>query len=120
MDIDRLIPEDHEARAVWELVGSLDFVTYYDNINSREGDAGAPAFDPRLLVSLWVYAYSKGANSAREIARLSEYDLAYQWLTATRPINYHTLADFRSIPMARHYGGSSLRSLPSSRRKVDP
>jgi transposase len=105
MDIDRLIPEDHEARAVWELVGSLDLVTYYDDINSREGDAGAPAFDPRLLVSLWVYAYSKGVSSAREIARLSEYDPAYQWLTAMRPINYHTLADFRSTH------GEALRRL---------
>jgi len=42
----------------------------YEDIDSREGDAGAPAFDPRLLVNLWVYAYSKGVSSAREISRL--------------------------------------------------
>jgi transposase len=105
MDIDRLIPEDHEARAIWELAGSLDLSLYYDGIDSKEGDAGAPAFDPRLLVSLWVYAYSKGVNSAREIARLCEYDPAYQWLTGIRPVNYHTLADFRSTH------GESLRRL---------
>jgi transposase len=105
IDIDRLIPEDHEARAIWELVGSLDLTLYYDDIDSREGDAGAPAFDPRLLVSLWIYAYSKGVSSAREITRLSEYDPAYQWLTAMCPVNYHTLADFRSTH------GESLRKL---------
>jgi hypothetical protein len=49
-----------------------------------------------LLASIWIYAYSKGTGSAREISRLCEYDPAYQWLTGMEPINYHTLADFRS------------------------
>jgi transposase len=47
-------------------------------------------------VGIWIYAYSKGTGSAREISRLCEYDPAYQWLTGMEPINYHTLADFRS------------------------
>lgn len=96
VEIDRLIPEDHEARAIWEITGSLDLSCYYDHVDAVEGSAGAPAFDPRLLVSLWVYSYSKGISSSREIARLSEYDPAYQWLTGMRPVGYHTLADFRS------------------------
>jgi len=95
VEIDRLIPDDHEARAIWELTGSLDLSRYYEQVDAREGTAGAPAFDPRLLVSLWVYSYSRGISSAREIERLSEYDPAYQWLTGLRPVNYHTLADFR-------------------------
>jgi transposase len=96
VEIDRLIPEDHEARAIWELTGSLDLSCYYDDVNAIEGKAGAPAFDPRLLVSIWVYSYSKGISAAREIARLLGHDPAYQWLTGMRPVNYHTLADFRS------------------------
>jgi transposase len=75
-------------------------------MRGREGGgAGAPAFDPRLLISLWVYFYSRGISSSREIAQLSEYDPAYQWLTGMRPVNYHTLADFRSAY------GDSLRQL---------
>ena len=105
VDIEQLIPDDHEVRAIWELVGSLDLSSYYDTIDAVEGEAGSPAFDPRLLISLWVYAYSKGISSAREIARLSAYDPAYQWLTGMRPVNYHTLADFRSTHAA------SLRQL---------
>lgn len=96
IEIDRLIPEDHEARAIWEIAGSLDLSCYYDDVDAREGKAGAPAFDPRLLISLWIYSYSKGISSSREIARLSEYNPAYQWLCGMRPVNYHTLADFRS------------------------
>ena len=96
VEIERLIPLDHEARALWEFLGSLDLSSYHDHIESKEGKAGAPAFDPRLMVSIWLYSYSKGINSAREVAKLTEYHPAYQWLTGMRPINYHTLADFRS------------------------
>ena len=95
MDVEELVPEDHEVRAIWELVGRLDLSRYYEEIEAIEGEAGRPALDPRLMVSLWVYAYSKGISSAREICRLSERDAAYQWLTGMEAVNYHTLSDFR-------------------------
>jgi len=96
VEIELLIPLDHEVRALWEFLGSLDLTSYHDHIESKEGKAGAPAFDPRLLACIWLYSYSKGINSAREVAKLTEYHPAYQWLTGIRPVNYHTLADFRS------------------------
>ena len=105
VEIEHLIPGDHEVRAIWEIVGSLDLSLYHHHIGALEGKAGAPAFDPRLLVSIWVYSYSRSINSSREIAKLTEYDPAYQWLTGMRPVNYHTLADFRSSY------GESLRHL---------
>ena len=96
VDVERLVSPDHEVRAIWEFTGHLDLTQYYQRIHAVEGRAGSTAFDPRLLLSLWIYALSKGVGSAREISRLVEYDPAYQWLTAMEPINYHTLADFRS------------------------
>jgi transposase len=95
MDVERLVSEDHEVRAIWEFVGCLDLSRYDEDIEVVEGEAGRSASDPRLLISLWIYAYSKGVSAAREISRLSEYDPAYQWLTGMEPINYHTLSDFR-------------------------
>lgn len=96
VDVERLVPLDHEVRAIWEFTGHLDLTAYYQAIHAVEGRAGCTAFDPRLLASIWIYAYSKGIGSAREISRLCDYDPAYQWLTGMEPINYHTLADFRS------------------------
>jgi transposase len=96
IDVERLVPDDHEVRAIWEFTGHLDLTTYYQTIHAVEGRAGCTAFDPRLLVAIWIYAYSKGIGSAREISRCCEYDPAYQWLTGMEPINHHTLADFRS------------------------
>ena len=93
--VDRLIREDHPARAIGELVGRLDLGAYYEKIQALEGEAGRPAMDPRLMISLWVRAYSEGVSSAREVGRRCDYDPAYQWLTGMTPVNYHTLSDFR-------------------------
>lgn len=95
VDVEQLIAEDHPARAIWELVGKLDLSAFYKGIGAVEGEAGRPALDPQLLISLWIYGYSEGVSSAREIARLCEFDPAYQWLTGLDPVNYHSLSDFR-------------------------
>src|ERR1035437_384340 len=95
VDVEHLIGEDHPARAIWALVGRLNLSAFYQAIESSAEQGGRPAFDPHLLICLWVYAYSQGIGSAREVARRCEYDPAFQWLTGLQEVNYHTLADFR-------------------------
>ncbi len=65
VDVERLIGEDHPARAIWEFVGKLDLSDYTGEIRAVEGKAGRPALNPQLLISLWVYAYGQGVGSAR-------------------------------------------------------
>ena len=67
--VDRLIGEGHPARAIWAFVGRLDLGAYYEKIQARQDEAGRPAMDPRLMISLWVLAYSEGVSSAREVGR---------------------------------------------------
>jgi transposase len=95
VDVEHLIGEDHPARAIWALVGRLNLRAFYQAIESSAGEGGRPAFDPQVLISLWVCAYSQGIGSAREVARRCEFDPAFQWLTGLDEVNYHTLADFR-------------------------
>ena len=95
IDIEQLIPEDHPARALWELSGRLNLARFYEGIRSVEGHAGQPGWDPRLLIAVWLYAYSRGVGSAREVSRLCEYEPGFQWLCGMEAINHHTLSDFR-------------------------
>ena len=95
VEVEKLVEEDHPVRAIWELVGRMNLEAFYAEIESVEGVAGRPVWDPQLLISLWLYAYKDGVSSAREIGRLCEYHPAYQWLTGLEVVNYHTLADFR-------------------------
>jgi len=55
VDVERLIGEEHPARAIWEFVGKLDLSRYSEEARALEGKAGRPGWEPRLLISLWVY-----------------------------------------------------------------
>lgn len=94
-DLEALLPEDHVARGMWELVGKLDLARFLAAIDSREDEAGRPAIDPRILVTLWLYATSEGVASARELARLCGMHDAYRWICGGVAVCAHTLSDFR-------------------------
>ncbi len=95
VDVEKLVAEDHPVRAIWEFVGRMDLSEFTKDIEAVEGVAGRSAYDPRLLISVWIYAYSEGVSTAREIERLCQYDPGYQWLTGMEVINHHSLSDFR-------------------------
>jgi transposase len=95
VDVEQLIAIDHPARAIWEFLGRVDLSGFSGAVQAYEGGRGRAAYDPRLLISLWVYSYSRGLSAGREIARLCEHDPAYQWLTGMKVVNYHSLTDFR-------------------------
>lgn len=94
-DLESLLPEDHRARAVWDFVSGLDLSPWYESIRSVEGEAGRPAIDPAILLSLWIYATVEGVGSARALARLCEQHDAYRWICGGVAVSYRTLAAFR-------------------------
>jgi transposase len=94
-DLDGLLPPGHGARLVWAFVERLDLGAFYAGISARDGHAGRPAIDPKILIALWLYATIDGVGSARELDRLCGMHSAYRWLRGGVSVNYHTLSDFR-------------------------
>jgi transposase len=95
MDIEKLVGEDHPVRGIWAMVNQLELRHLETKIKAVEGRAGQSSLDPRLLMALWIYGYSEGVSSARELSRMCDYEPGCQWLTGMQPVNYHTLSDFR-------------------------
>ncbi len=95
LDVERLIADDHVARRIWRLISSLDLSRFERDVRAVEGVAGRPSHSPQVLTSVWLYAFTKGLHSAREIERQMDYEPALRWLTGLHPINHHTLSDFR-------------------------
>ncbi len=56
LDIDSLIPPDHAARNVWDLLGRMDLSRFAGEIKSIHGHAGRNAWEPLLLIAMWIYA----------------------------------------------------------------
>jgi transposase len=64
---------------VWTFVEGLDVSALVAAVKAVEGRPGHPPADPRILLALWLYATADGVGSARELARLCDEHIAYQW-----------------------------------------
>ncbi|MHB1690263.1 MAG: IS1182 family transposase [Thiomonas sp.] len=109
-DLDSTLPADHQARAVWAFVQSLDLHALYEQIRAVEGHVGRAPIDPAILMGLWLYATLDGVGSARELGRLCDRDDAYRWLCGGVGVNHHTLGDFR-VEHAQWLDGQLTRSV---------
>ena len=96
-DLESLLPEGHRARIVWGYVERQNLAGLYAGIKAVEGGVGRPAIAPEILFALWLYATLEGVGSARAIARFTQEHDAYRWICGGVQVNYHTVADFRSL-----------------------
>ena len=81
--LDELIPNDHPAHMVNDLVEKLDLTV----LLNRYGNMGQPAYLPKLMLKVILYGFSVGIFSARKLSRACQENLAFKY-------NY---ADFSQI-----------------------
>jgi transposase len=86
------LPEDHLAWFVIEAVGRLDLTEFYAAY--RAGGHGLAAYEPSMMVSLVLYAYSTDERSSRGIERRCRQDVAYRVITGNQVPDHATIARF--------------------------
>jgi len=93
-DMREWLPSDH---LVWFLLDTLDVVdtSAFDRCR-RLGGAGAPGYDPTMMLGLLVYAYCRGVRSSRQVERLCGTDVAFRVLCAQDVPDHSTIARFRA------------------------
>lgn len=99
-DLDAALPEDHTARALWDLLEQMDLSSFYGSVKAVLEGPGRPATDPQILLALWIMATVEDIGSARQLDRLCLEHDAYRWLCGGVPVNYHLLSDFRVAKQA--------------------
>jgi transposase len=87
------LPDDHLAWSVLDAVDELDLSDFYASYRS-DGWGGA-AHDPKMMVALYIYAYSIGVRSARQIERRCTEDVAFRVICADKTPDHATIARFR-------------------------
>jgi transposase len=90
-----MLPASHPARVLWDVLGTLDLSAFSRECASVEGGVGRSLKSPRMLLTLWLYAISRGIGSAREIARLITTDVAFRWVVGNLKVGHHKLSEFR-------------------------
>ena len=71
-----LLPEDHECFLYQELFEQLDT----SEVEALYSHRGQRAYAPRQIVSILIYAYSRGVFSSRQIEQRCREDLGFMYL----------------------------------------
>jgi transposase len=87
------VPEDHLVRTILEAVEGMDLSDFYADY--RADGHGRPAYDPRMMVALLLYAYARGNRSSRGIERACVEDVAYRVICSNLVPDHSTIAEFR-------------------------
>jgi transposase len=90
----QILPETFEHTLNYLIDSDLDLSAF--DLCYKNDETGAPAYDPRILLKIVLYAYSKGIMSSRKIADCCNDNVIFMALSAdTRP-HFTTIADFIS------------------------
>lgn len=95
IELDKVLPDDHKARAIVELLKQVNLAAFYSDIRTIKGRAGRSMRDPKTLIAVILYGISEGIGSMRELSALCEHDPALLWLTGLDPICHTELSEFR-------------------------
>lgn len=90
----QILPGSFEHTLVRLIDHELD-VRPFDH-KYKNDETGAPAYDPRIVLKIVLYAYSKGILSSRRIARACQDNVVFMALSADSQPHFTTIADFIS------------------------
>ena len=86
-----LVPEDHPARVLNDIVELLDLSRLY-NKYSREG---GPTFHPKSIFKVVVYGYSNGNRRCRKLSKACRENIIYMYLSGGIFPDFRTISEFR-------------------------
>src|SRR5436190_4533138 len=92
-DLRDWLSDDHLAWFVIDAVKELDLEPFYASY--RADGHGAAAHDPKMMVTLFAYAYAVGERSSRAIERRCREDVAFRVICANQIPDHATIARFR-------------------------
>jgi len=86
-----VLPADHLARFVVQVISLLDLSAIY----TRYAAVGGEAYAPELLLGVLFYAYATGVFSSRRIERATYESIPFRFLAGGWHPDHDTIANFR-------------------------
>ena len=98
--VDEYVSEHNPVRAIDAFVGTLDLQALGFRHTEQHRGAGQPAYDPGLLLKLYLYGYQHRVRSSRRLEAETHRNLEVIWLCQGARPSYKTIADFRKDNLA--------------------
>jgi len=92
-DMNDWLPDNDLVYFIMEMLDQLDLSAIYDSYDGTKG--GQPAFDPKMMTGLLLYAYCVGLPSSRKIEKATYHQVPFRVLTADQHPDHDTIAEFR-------------------------
>lgn len=92
LDLEDFVHGSHPARLISNIVDMLNLSCIMDTYSVE----GRPAYHPRMLFKVLLYAYSNGVVSSREIEDRLNSDTAFMYLAELQKPDYRTICRFRT------------------------
>ena len=86
-----VLGEDHLVWFLHAVVERLEMSSF----EQAYGNEGGPAYEPRMMLKLWLYAYALGMTSSRRLEQRVREDLAMRYLAGGATPDYWALNSFR-------------------------
>jgi transposase len=92
-DLRDWLPDGHLAWFILDVVDQLDLEPF---LRAYRADGhGHPAYDPKTLLGVLLYAYCIGVRSSRQVERRCHEDIAFRVLAGNQAPDHVTIARFR-------------------------
>lgn len=88
----QILPGTFEYTLSYLIDNELDVSGFDDRF--RNDETGAPAYDPKLLLKIILYAYARGITSSRKIEQACRENIVFMALSADTQPHFTTIADF--------------------------
>lgn len=92
--VDDLIMEDNPVRFIAVYVESLDLRSL-GFTRAKPAVKGRPAYDPRILLMLYIYGYLNRIRSSRKLEQECRRNIELWWLLCRLCPDHNTISDFR-------------------------
>lgn len=92
--VDEYIEEENAVRAIAAFLARVNFAKL-GFVRARAAETGRPGYDPRLLMSLFLWGHMNGVRSSRKLERECRRNLEVIWLCENLRPDFKTIADFR-------------------------
>ena len=89
--INDFVEDGHIARTIDEIVERLDTKA----IENQYSELGRPAFHPKMLLKVLLYAYGSGLRASRKIEDACKSNLYYMYLSGMQVPDFWTICLFR-------------------------
>ncbi|EGP4963561.1 TPA: IS1182 family transposase [Enterococcus faecium] len=98
LDMEQYIPETDVAFAVNALVEAMPQTLFLE----LEEQLGRPAYHPKMMLKIILYAYTQRVFSGRKIEFLLDDSYRMRWLANHEQVSYRTINRFRSQETTAH------------------